>query len=87
MSVLVINKSDSYHKTCGPSKGNARPEDLVCENCGTTYTTVTSDYSGGGIEEWIRANRPDLEADFPFEGFWEKREGEELLAELDGPVI
>lgn len=82
MSELVINKSDSYHRTCGPSKGNARPDDKACGNCGEIYTTVSSDYAGGGIEDWIRNHRPDLEPNFPFEGFWAKREGEELLADL-----
>lgn len=85
MSVLVINRSDSYHKACGPSKGNTRPDAHHCPNCHETFTQVTSDYAGGGIEDWIRTHRPDLEATFPFEGFWKSREGEELLAELDGP--
>lgn len=82
MSELVINKSDSYHRTCGPLKGNASPFDTHCRNCDEEYVRVSSDYAGGGIEDWIRNHRPDLEPHFPFEGFWTKRDGEELLAEL-----
>lgn len=82
MSQLVINKSDSYHQTCGPAKGNTSPGARHCPNCHQTFTTVTSDYAGRGIEDWIRHHRPDLETVFPFEDFWQKREGEELLTDL-----
>ena len=86
MSELVINRSDSYHRKCGPSKGNARPDQKQCLNCGEVFKSVSSDYTGGGIEDWIRRNRPDLEPNFPFEGFWKSREGEDLLADLDVAV-
>lgn len=82
MSELVINKSDSYHRSCGPVKGNASPQDKACRSCGVQYVTVSSDYAGGGIEDWIRHHRPDLEPNFPFENFYKSREGEELLTEL-----
>lgn len=82
MSTLVINKSDSYHQECGPVKGNSSPKHTHCPGCNEQYAIVTSDYAGGSIEDWIRSHRPDLKADFPFENFWERAEGQAHLFEL-----
>lgn len=82
MSTLVINKSDSYHRECGPWKGNSAPEHESCPNCGVKYTIVSSDYAGTWIETWIKRRRPDLEPYFPYSGFFDSTEGKDLLDEL-----
>lgn len=66
-TALVVNRSDSRCGACG--KG-ANPNDTKHTRilswgdkgagCDVTWTHVTSDYAGGGIEEAIQADWPHL---------------------------
>lgn len=76
MSVLVVNRSDSY---CAECKNNGYPagtlahstsHDLVYgyfegsgtqPGCKAVYTKIRSDYFGLRMDEWAAENRPDLE--------------------------
>ena len=64
MTVLYINRSDSR---CGKCDRNADPVEkyhrmgrMVGEGCGVRFTSLSSHYSGDGIERAARAMRPDL---------------------------
>ena len=64
MTVLFINRSDSR---CGKCDRNADPVEkyhrmgrMVGEGCGVRFTSLSSHYSGDGIERAARAMRPDL---------------------------
>lgn len=66
MATLFINRSDSRCGDCRrPADLSAKAHDEVIgyvpgPGCGATFTSVSSDYSGMGIEDAAKAARPDL---------------------------
>lgn len=79
MAILHINKSDSH---CECSFKGISPYAKTCPTCREEFDTVTSDYSGGGIERAVMRMRPDLEPHFPWYDWYNTPEGQQTLEEF-----
>ena len=77
---LFINKSDS-HCECF---ANISDIDTVteCPKCGGTFTHVSSEYAGMGLDKFATKLRPDLIPYFPWEDWWASRAGKQAAEEL-----